>query len=514
MVGFVIQRRRGKIAGLASLLVLAGLIIPPAVVPTIWVLQHVHLFKTLPGLILSRSPSGCRSPCCSSGRSSRPSRASSTRPPSSTAAPASRLFFRVIFPLLRPVTITVILVQSVSIFNDFVNPLYFLPGDGNATVQLTLYNFLQPVQHPVQPAVHGHRADHHPAADHVHLLQPQDRLRHDRRRRERLTHNVTARTRGSTTDERMRRSRSELTALRPRASRSSCPSWAFGNSGTRFKVFAQQGVPRDPYEKIADAAQVHRFTGVAPRVSLHIPWDRVDDYAKLATSRRRPSACASARSTPTCSRTTTTCSARSPTPTRGSAARRPTTCSSASTSWTPTGSRDLKLWFSDGTNYPGQDDIRARQDRLADCAARGLRPARPDQRHAAGVQAVRAGFYTMDVPDWGTALRALPRARRRRPQVVRRHRPPRARHQHRVHRRVPAAGGQARRLRLQLPLLRRRRPDGRRRRPVPAVPDHARGRQGRRAHAREPCTALRWASASCSTSATTSSRRSPARSAR
>ena len=52
------------------------------------------------------------------------------------------------------------------------------------------------------------------------------------------------------------------------------PSWAFGNSGTRFKVFAQPGVPRDPYEKIADAAQVHRFTGAAPTVSLHIPWTR------------------------------------------------------------------------------------------------------------------------------------------------------------------------------------------------------------------------------------------------
>ena len=60
------------------------------------------------------------------------------------------------------------------------------------------------------------------------------------------------------------------------------PSWAFGNSGTRFKVFAQPGVPRDPYEKIADAAEVHKYTGVAPSVALHIPWDRVDDYAKLA----------------------------------------------------------------------------------------------------------------------------------------------------------------------------------------------------------------------------------------
>src|SRR3954453_2231189 len=59
------------------------------------------------------------------------------------------------------------------------------------------------------------------------------------------------------------------------------PSWAFGNSGTRFKVFGQAGVPRDPFEKIADAAQVHKVTGLAPSVALHIPWDRVDDYGAL-----------------------------------------------------------------------------------------------------------------------------------------------------------------------------------------------------------------------------------------
>src|ERR1700737_228776 len=67
-----------------------------------------------------------------------------------------------------------------------------------------------------------------------------------------------------------------------RQQRIELPSWAFGNSGTRFKVFAQRGVPRDPFEKLADAAQVHRYTGVAPSVALHIPWDRVEDYGKLA----------------------------------------------------------------------------------------------------------------------------------------------------------------------------------------------------------------------------------------
>src|SRR6476619_1972332 len=61
------------------------------------------------------------------------------------------------------------------------------------------------------------------------------------------------------------------------------PSWAYGNSGTRFKVFATQGEPRDPFEQLADAAQVHAMTGAAPRVSLHIPWDRVEDWPALAS---------------------------------------------------------------------------------------------------------------------------------------------------------------------------------------------------------------------------------------
>ena len=74
----------------------------------------------------------------------------------------------------------------------------------------------------------------------------------------------------------------ERVAAALRTQRIETASWAFGNSGTRFKVFAQPGVPRTPYEKIDDAATVHRFTGVAPTVALHIPWDRVDDYAELA----------------------------------------------------------------------------------------------------------------------------------------------------------------------------------------------------------------------------------------
>ncbi|GAA2103605.1 carbohydrate ABC transporter permease [Microlunatus panaciterrae] len=141
MVGFVLQRRITRFTGFINLLVLSGLIIPPAVVPTIWVLQGMHLFKTLPGLILVEVAFGM-SFCILLYRAF-----ISTIPKELDEAAiidgcsGLPLFFRVVLPLLRPVTVTIIVVTSVSVFNDFTNPLYFLPGDENATVQLTLYNF-------------------------------------------------------------------------------------------------------------------------------------------------------------------------------------------------------------------------------------------------------------------------------------------------------------------------------------------------------------------------------------
>ena len=141
MVAFILQRRRSRWNIPINLLVLAGLIIPPAVVPTIWVLQELGLFKTLHGLILIEVAFGI-SFCILLYRafiSSIPKELDEAAV--IDGAGPLRLFFRVIFPLLRPVTITVIVVQSVVIFNDFTNPLYFLPGDENATVQLTLFNF-------------------------------------------------------------------------------------------------------------------------------------------------------------------------------------------------------------------------------------------------------------------------------------------------------------------------------------------------------------------------------------
>jgi len=141
MVGYVVQRRKTRFTWLVNLLVLAGLIIPPAVVPTIFVLQGLGLFRTLPGLILIEVAFGLSfSVLLFRAFMSTIPRELDEAAVIDGAGPL-RVFFQVIFPLLRGVTITVIVVQSVFVFNDFVNPLYFLPGDENATVQLTLYNF-------------------------------------------------------------------------------------------------------------------------------------------------------------------------------------------------------------------------------------------------------------------------------------------------------------------------------------------------------------------------------------
>ncbi|WP_327584003.1 carbohydrate ABC transporter permease [Nonomuraea sp. NBC_00507] len=141
MAAFVLQRRVGKIGKVADFLVLSGLVIPPAIVPTIWLLQGLGLFKTLHGLILVEVAYGLSYAVLLF----RAFIAAIPRELDEAAmidgCAGFTLFFRVIFPLLRPVTITVILTTSVAVFNDFVNPLYFTPGDENATVQLTLYNF-------------------------------------------------------------------------------------------------------------------------------------------------------------------------------------------------------------------------------------------------------------------------------------------------------------------------------------------------------------------------------------
>ncbi|MGW3612621.1 L-rhamnose isomerase [Micromonospora sp. NPDC005163] len=187
-----------------------------------------------------------------------------------------------------------------------------------------------------------------------------------------------------------------------RAQRIETPSWAYANSGTRFKVFPQEGVPRDSYEKIADAAVVHRLTGVAPTVALHIPWDRVDDYADLAAYATDQGVSLGAINANVFQDNDYKLgSVTNPDPgVRRKAIDHLLECVDI---MDRTGSRDLKLWFSDGTNYPGQDDLRARQDRLATALRETYDRLGDGQRLLLEYKLFEPAFYATDVPDWGTA---------------------------------------------------------------------------------------------------------------
>ncbi len=188
-----------------------------------------------------------------------------------------------------------------------------------------------------------------------------------------------------------------------RGQRIETPSWGYANSGTRFKVFTQEGVPRTAYEKVDDAATVHRHTGVAPSVSLHIPWDKVDDYAALAKhAADQGVAIGVVNANVFQDDAYMLGSVTNPDP----AVRRKATdhlleCVDV---MDQTGSAELKLWFADGTNYPGQDSIRARQDRLAEALRETYERLRDDQRMLLEYKFFEPSFYTTDVPDWGTSF--------------------------------------------------------------------------------------------------------------
>ncbi|MFE7646945.1 L-rhamnose isomerase [Streptomyces phaeoluteigriseus] len=192
------------------------------------------------------------------------------------------------------------------------------------------------------------------------------------------------------------------------------PSWAYGNSGTRFKVFAQEGVPRTPQEKLDDAAKVHQFTGVAPTVALHIPWDKVEDYSALAKHAEDRGVKLGTINSNTFQddayRLGSICHPEAAV--RRKAVDHLLECVDIMDA---TGSADLKLWFADGTNYPGQDDIRARQDRLSEGLAEVYERLGDGQRMLLEYKLFEPAFYTTDVPDWGTAyahcLKLGPRAR-------------------------------------------------------------------------------------------------------
>src|SRR6476469_4175574 len=181
------------------------------------------------------------------------------------------------------------------------------------------------------------------------------------------------------------------------------PSWAYGNSGTRFKVFTTAGTPRDPWEKIADAAQVNAVTGLAPKVSIHIPWDKVDDYSALSSyAKELGVSIGSVNSNLFQDDDYRLGSLTNKDPRiRAKAIAHHLECIEVMRA---TGSKDLKIWLPDGTNYAGQDSMAARQDRLADSLAEIYAALDDDQRLLLEYKIFEPYFYTMDVPDWGTSL--------------------------------------------------------------------------------------------------------------
>jgi len=180
------------------------------------------------------------------------------------------------------------------------------------------------------------------------------------------------------------------------------PSWAYGNSGTRFKVFGTPGTPRTVEEKIADAAAVHRFTGLAPSVALHIPWDKVDDYDKLRRYAEDLGMRLGTINSNTFQDDDYKLGALTHTDPkiRQKAIDHHLECIEVMNA---TGSRDLKIWLAEGTNYPGQGDMRGRQDRLAESLQAIYDRLSQDQRLVLEYKFFEPAFYHTDVPDWGTS---------------------------------------------------------------------------------------------------------------
>jgi L-rhamnose isomerase / sugar isomerase len=181
------------------------------------------------------------------------------------------------------------------------------------------------------------------------------------------------------------------------------PSWGFSNTGTRFRVFPQPGTPRDTYEKLDDAATVHRYTGAAPLVSLHIPWDRVDDHAALGAYAEQRSLRIGAINSNTFQDEDYRLGslAHPDAAVREKAMHHVEECCDIVAA---TGAHALKVWLGDGTNYPGQDDFRARKHRLME-ALRIVHDRLPQSaRLLVEYKFYEPAFYHTDIQDWGMAL--------------------------------------------------------------------------------------------------------------
>jgi L-rhamnose isomerase / sugar isomerase len=182
------------------------------------------------------------------------------------------------------------------------------------------------------------------------------------------------------------------------------PSWGYGDSGTRFGTFSQPGRPRDVYERVDDAAEVHRLTGTAGAVALHFPWDAVDDYGALREHiEARGLRVGAVNANLFQDQAYKLGSVAHPDPgVRARAVEHLLACVEIATAL---GSRAQSLWLADGTSYPGQDNLRARRERLVASLAQVYAALPPEQELLVEYKPFEPAFYATDIPDWGAAVR-------------------------------------------------------------------------------------------------------------
>ena len=181
------------------------------------------------------------------------------------------------------------------------------------------------------------------------------------------------------------------------------PSWGYGDSGTRFRVFKKVGVPRNPFEKFDDAAIVHKLTGTAPSVAIHIPWDRVEDFSTLKSHAESLGLRIGAVNPNVFQDDDymlgSICNADEKI--RRKAIDHIIECVQI---MGETGSDILSLWYADGTNYPGQADLRRRKHLLEDAHREIYSHLQAGQRMLIEYKFFEPAFYHTDLPDWGMAL--------------------------------------------------------------------------------------------------------------
>jgi L-rhamnose isomerase/sugar isomerase len=181
------------------------------------------------------------------------------------------------------------------------------------------------------------------------------------------------------------------------------PSWGYGDSGTRFATFPQAGRPRDAFERLDDAAEVHRLTALAPAVALHFPWDRVDDLAALRRHAESRGLRIGAVNPNLFQESDYKLGsiANPDAAVRKRAVAHLLECVEIATEL---GSTAQSLWLADGVNYAGQDDLRQRRQRLLECLQEVYAALPPEQDLLLEYKPFEPAFYATDVADWGSAL--------------------------------------------------------------------------------------------------------------